>query len=189
MRIPVEQKPSAHRVWPSHTLQVSAQCALVERPLGCGRRTRCWCLRTGSGNRSRSRPSWSNTSRRPCNTCAAFSKRAGRQARAGRAASAAGAATARSAGAPKNTATPAQQLGTAELAGLSPHTLSQEIELGGLGESQRAVVWGGASWCGYPSVVELPRSDAGTAYRRITWQASVVRRASRTSCCTRRRPK
>lgn len=34
MRIPVEQKPSAQRVWPSHTLQVSAQCALLEETFG-----------------------------------------------------------------------------------------------------------------------------------------------------------
>jgi CRISPR-associated protein Cas4 len=34
MRIPVEQKPSAHRVWRSHTLQVSAQCALLEETFG-----------------------------------------------------------------------------------------------------------------------------------------------------------
>ena len=34
MRIPVEQKPSAQRVWPSHTLQVSAQCALLEEVSG-----------------------------------------------------------------------------------------------------------------------------------------------------------
>jgi CRISPR-associated protein Cas4 len=34
MRIPVEQKPSAQRVWPSHTLQVSAQCALLEETSG-----------------------------------------------------------------------------------------------------------------------------------------------------------
>lgn len=34
MRIPVEQKPSAQRVWPSHILQVSAQCALLEETTG-----------------------------------------------------------------------------------------------------------------------------------------------------------
>lgn len=34
MRIPVEQKPSARRVWPSHTLQVAAQCALLEETSG-----------------------------------------------------------------------------------------------------------------------------------------------------------
>lgn len=34
MRIPVEQKPSAHRVWPSHTLQVGAQCAVLEETSG-----------------------------------------------------------------------------------------------------------------------------------------------------------
>lgn len=34
MPIPVEQKPSAQRVWPSHTLQVSAQCALLEETSG-----------------------------------------------------------------------------------------------------------------------------------------------------------
>jgi CRISPR-associated exonuclease Cas4 len=34
MHIPVEQKPSARRVWPSHTLQVSAQCALLEEAFG-----------------------------------------------------------------------------------------------------------------------------------------------------------
>jgi hypothetical protein len=34
MRIPVEQKPSAHRVWPSHALQISAQCALVQEISG-----------------------------------------------------------------------------------------------------------------------------------------------------------
>jgi CRISPR-associated protein Cas4 len=34
MRIPVEQKPSAQRVWPSHALQVSAQCALLEEVSG-----------------------------------------------------------------------------------------------------------------------------------------------------------
>jgi CRISPR-associated exonuclease Cas4 len=34
MRIPVEQKPSAQRAWPSHTLQVSAQCALLEETFG-----------------------------------------------------------------------------------------------------------------------------------------------------------
>src|SRR5947208_2204889 len=34
MRIPVEQKPSAQRVWPSHTLQVSAQCALLKETFG-----------------------------------------------------------------------------------------------------------------------------------------------------------
>src|SRR5207244_4622650 len=34
MRIPVEQKPAAQRAWPSHTLQVSAQCALLEETFG-----------------------------------------------------------------------------------------------------------------------------------------------------------
>jgi CRISPR-associated exonuclease Cas4 len=34
MRIPVEQKPSARRVWPSHELQVAAQCALLEEGSG-----------------------------------------------------------------------------------------------------------------------------------------------------------
>ncbi|HEY1293608.1 MAG TPA: CRISPR-associated protein Cas4 [Chloroflexota bacterium] len=34
MRIPVEQKPSARRVWPSHELQVAAQCALLEEASG-----------------------------------------------------------------------------------------------------------------------------------------------------------
>jgi CRISPR-associated exonuclease Cas4 len=34
MHIPVEQKPSAHRVWPSHRLQVTAQCALLEETFG-----------------------------------------------------------------------------------------------------------------------------------------------------------
>jgi CRISPR-associated protein Cas4 len=34
MRVPVEQKPSAQRVWPSHTLQVAAQCALLEETSG-----------------------------------------------------------------------------------------------------------------------------------------------------------
>jgi CRISPR-associated exonuclease Cas4 len=32
--IPVEQKPTARRVWPSHQLQVAAQCALVEETTG-----------------------------------------------------------------------------------------------------------------------------------------------------------
>jgi CRISPR-associated exonuclease Cas4 len=34
MRIPVEQKPSALRVWRSHLLQVSAQCMLLEETSG-----------------------------------------------------------------------------------------------------------------------------------------------------------
>lgn len=34
MRIPVEQKPSAQRIWPSHTLQVGAQCALLAETFG-----------------------------------------------------------------------------------------------------------------------------------------------------------
>ena len=34
MRIPVEQKPSARRVWPSHSLQVGAQCVLLEETFG-----------------------------------------------------------------------------------------------------------------------------------------------------------
>jgi CRISPR-associated exonuclease Cas4 len=34
MRIPVEQKPSAQRVWRSHALQVAAQCALLEETAG-----------------------------------------------------------------------------------------------------------------------------------------------------------
>src|SRR5919202_1859958 len=32
--IPVEQKPTARRAWPSHQLQVAAQCALVEEATG-----------------------------------------------------------------------------------------------------------------------------------------------------------
>ena len=32
--IPVEQKPTARRVWPSHQLQVAAQCTLVEETTG-----------------------------------------------------------------------------------------------------------------------------------------------------------
>jgi CRISPR-associated protein Cas4 len=32
--IPVEQKPSARRAWPSHQLQVAAQCAVVEDVTG-----------------------------------------------------------------------------------------------------------------------------------------------------------
>ena len=34
MRIPVEHKPSAQRVWPSHGLPVGAQCALLEETFG-----------------------------------------------------------------------------------------------------------------------------------------------------------
>ena len=34
MRIPVEQKPYARRAWPSHTLQVCAQCVLLEETSG-----------------------------------------------------------------------------------------------------------------------------------------------------------
>ena len=34
MLIPVEQKPSAQRVWPSHTLQVATQCALLAETSG-----------------------------------------------------------------------------------------------------------------------------------------------------------
>src|SRR6266542_5917074 len=34
MRVPVEQKPSAQRAWPSHVLQVSAQCMLLEEASG-----------------------------------------------------------------------------------------------------------------------------------------------------------
>jgi hypothetical protein len=102
MRIPVEQKPSAQRVWPSHTLQVSAQCPCSKRRLACDRRTRCWCSRTGSSKRSRLRPSESKSCSTRCSRCATSWNRGKRQDRAGRAASAVRAATARSAGAQRH---------------------------------------------------------------------------------------